>query len=239
MRSAAAATRRHAENEYLIARLSMHILEYSLTLSRPCRRLPQSIFHPSSRKSDRRIRTAFRYMFCLGSCFQIAQFGARWATIMVPVGADVSRCGLSTRVCPLLSAACETLHMVLCGGGCHERGQPADACPVEPDAGFLPGVGEVFGCRERMQQVCLAARVAFTVLWHHRDRVIRPCGHSFVTGPVPGAGRAAGMQPDAAGGLDRSGPLAGRWFWPACSGLVWQPTTTAVLTSSTSWRRDG
>src|SRR5262249_6577963 len=48
---------------------------------------------------------------------------------MMPVGADVSRCGLSTRVCPLLSAACETLHMVLCGGGCHERGQPGDACP--------------------------------------------------------------------------------------------------------------
>jgi hypothetical protein len=34
------------------ARISMHAAEYTLTLSRPCRRSSQSIFHHSDRKSD-------------------------------------------------------------------------------------------------------------------------------------------------------------------------------------------
>ena len=44
-----------AEMSTSSAHISMHEAEYSLTLSRPCRRSPRSLFHRSGRKSDRRI----------------------------------------------------------------------------------------------------------------------------------------------------------------------------------------
>src|SRR5215467_8695580 len=70
--------------------LADHIGGY-LRIAADQRRLQTVIRFQAGHRAKRRIRTAFRYVFRLGSCFQIAQFGARWATIMVPVGADVSR----------------------------------------------------------------------------------------------------------------------------------------------------
>jgi hypothetical protein len=54
-RSARLTALSHADTNTSSARISMREMEYSLTLSRPCRRSPSSIFHLSGRKSDRRL----------------------------------------------------------------------------------------------------------------------------------------------------------------------------------------
>ncbi len=47
------ASTRRPEMSTSSSRIAMHVLEYSLTLSRPRRRLPYSLFRRSGRESDR------------------------------------------------------------------------------------------------------------------------------------------------------------------------------------------
>jgi hypothetical protein len=71
-----------AELRALSWRISIHALEYSPTISPPCRSPPWSIFHHSGRKSDRRLCADSRWQDGRG---RAAQKGHFWRRILCQV----------------------------------------------------------------------------------------------------------------------------------------------------------
>ena len=66
----------HAEMRALSWRISMHRFEYSRTFSRPCGRLPWSLFHQAGGKSDRRIFQVPPGVPTRDTCMHMLQFCA-------------------------------------------------------------------------------------------------------------------------------------------------------------------